>query len=1181
MKSSPTTIQERILRKVIALCGVAALTTALSSMAQQTVFYDTFGQSTLNGGPTTNMIPGGTPTASHTSYEIISGKNATASTNNPGNLLITTAGTSSGNTEAQALFTQYPVTLGTNGDYIELDYTFTDTTDIYNGLCGNSVGLYCGLFNSGGVPPNPGTLLWNAGLGTGTTDDSGGTENWLGYNAGMLNGLTASAFSSISTRAAATTINNTDQQLLYGAPSVSGSAHSTSIGAFPYPNLTIGSQYTVQFRITLSAPGSLTVSNAMYAGAGIAGAMIFSNVVTYTDTSFLTTNFDGLAVGYRDGDSASPHIAWTNDITGITVVAGLAAQAGPYFLVTSSGNGCGGAVSVGLSGSVTTNVYFLYTNGVYGGQAPVPGTGSAISFGLQTTVANYTVMASNTVTGSMGPMLGSANIYFGLPSIVSEPVSVVCATNLPVKFSVGASGNELNYQWYRNGVALTNGGDISGVTKSNLVISPAQAADAAGVGNGYYAVASDACGNSVTSAPNVSLTLVPGNQLVWQGDNNGGAWDLTNTLNFTNSAGISQVFSNGDIVTFNDSSLNQSVIINATNLIPTVTRVIGTMSYTFSGSGQLTGFGQLADGSSGTLTIGNANSYTGGTVVSNGATMTLGTGSGTIGSVGGTVTVNAGGTLNYSYAGSGTAETLYEALAGSGTVNYADLNNYVMATLPQQVSSNFNGTINIAAYTCVHASDLNSGYPLGNGSTINVPDGGQAWLDRAATAYNNTMNIGGTGWLGTQPNYGALRVYSITINGAINLTDNARIGGSSSGPTIQSVISGPYQLEIFGPTNTFLATLGPTNGAPQAYDATLITSGSIICANSNAISTGPLTLDVGGDLRLNGNNITVSNLSSINSGQVVLTAGATVRNSNSTNSATLTAGTDNTSTEFDGTFLDGGSAPLGLAKVGSGTLTLTGVNTNTGAVVVSGGTLLLDEPASFGNAALLSVASGATFDVTGRGDQTLTLNSGQKLTGSGTVNGNVSALAGSTINPGDTIGTLSVSGNVTLAGTVLMELNRASAPATNDLLAASGTLTAGGVLTVTNLGPALHAGDSFQLFSTSVSGFTKVNLPTNDLPNNVKYTWNNTLGSNGKITVAGVISLVNTNPPRFQVAVSGNTLSLGWPTNAGWTLLTNSVGLAAANQWFPYPNSANLTNVNLTLNPAKTNVFFRMVYPYP
>ena len=61
-------------------------------------------------------------------------------------------------------------------------------------------------------------------------------------------------------------------------------------------------------------------------------------------------------------------------------------------------------------------------------------------------------------------------------------------------------------------------------------------------------------------------------------------------------------------------------------------------------------------------------------------------------------------------------------------------------------------------------------------------------------------------------------------------------------------------------------------------------------------------------------------------------------------------------------------------------------------------------------------SNGTTLDVSGRGDQTLTLNSGQTLKGSGSVKGNLNALAGSTLSPGDTIGTLTVRSNVTLGG---------------------------------------------------------------------------------------------------------------------------------------------------------------------
>ena len=365
----------------------------------------------------------------------------------------------------------------------------------------------------------------------------------------------------------------------------------------------------------------------------------------------------------------------------------------------------------------------------------------------------------------------------------------------------------------------------------------------------------------------------------------------------------------------------------------------------------------------------------------------------------------------------------------------------------------------------------------------------------------------------------------------------------------------------------------------SSYASTLITSGTIRALNTNAISTGPLTLDIAGDLRLNGNDLTVSNLTSINSGQVTGTA-ATIQNTHATIPATLTVGTDNTSTTFDGVFLNGGAAPLGLTKIGNGTLTLSAASTNTGTVTVNGGTLAMVGAGSFANASRIIAGGGGTYDVTTTGSP-LTLNSGQTLSGSGTVKGGVIASAGSTIAPGNSVGTLTVVGNVTLGGNLLMELNRTNSQTCDHLVSSGGTITYGGSLVVTNIGPALQANDTFQLFLSGVGGFgANITLATTDA-NGVVYTWENDIATSGSVKVLSVTSAVNLNPPQIQMSVTATTLHLGWPTNAGWTLLTNNVGLTATNQWFPYPNSANLTNVDITLDPTKPNVYFRMVYPYP
>ncbi|HEU5396034.1 MAG TPA: immunoglobulin domain-containing protein, partial [Verrucomicrobiae bacterium] len=632
------------------LGALVALLAVFTVTAQQTVFYDTFGSSSLNQTNIAGGIPGGTASDatpfSATSYTIASAKNALATSIGSGHLVLITSATSSGNTEAQALFTKYPVSLASVGDYIELTYTFTDKYPIFQTGSATSTALFLGLFNSGGVAPQAGAVLQNGGVyqSSETSADTGGTQGWMGFSAQDYYGSGWRLFA----RPPQTTLNNLDQNLLYNYPNTLGNGGSITPPAANVA-LTVGQQYTVQLRVTLTAAGELTVSNGLYAGVDTTGTLITNTSWVATGANAVTTNFDGLGIGYRAGNPA----AWTNDLNSIKVVAGLAAQAGPYYFVTTSGDPCAGGLTIGLSGSVATNAYLLYTNGVFTGQA-VTGTGSAINFGLQTVPATYTVVASNLVTASEGPMLGSADVLAPGVSIAVQPSSQTVVTNVTATFSVTAVGPSLSYQWYANGVALTNGGNISGAQASNLVITLPQAANEASGANGYFVVVQDPCGDIVTSSPPASLTLVPPNNLVWTGNNNG-TWDYVSG-NFTLS-GSPANFGEGDDVTFDDSTASTTVTLT-NSVIPSQVVVNATQAYSFNDgsglyAGKISGFGQLIDMGTGPLTIANDNNYTGGTIVSNGATLQLGTGAGTHGSVAGIVNVYPTGTLNYSFAGPG------------------------------------------------------------------------------------------------------------------------------------------------------------------------------------------------------------------------------------------------------------------------------------------------------------------------------------------------------------------------------------------------------------------------------------------------------------------------------------------------------------------------------------------------
>jgi hypothetical protein len=186
------------------------------------------------------------------------------------------------------------------------------------------------------------------------------------------------------------------------------------------------------------------------------------------------------------------------------------------------------------------------------------------------------------------------------------------------------------------------------------------------------------------------------------------------------------------------------------------------------------------------------------------------------------------------------------------------------------------------------------------------------------------------------------------------------------------------------------------------------------------------------------------------------------------------------------------------------------------------------------------------------------------------------------VNPGASVGTLHVANNVTLGGKLLLELNRTNAPNHDVLISDLGTITYGGTLTVTNIGEALQVNDTFQLFPSAVTAFGSITIATTDATGAV-YTWTNKVAVDGSITVLTVVPPVSTTPPTITYSVSGDTLNLSWPPDhKGWRLLTNAVGLLATNSWFQYPSSngsADVTNVSLTIDRTRTNLYFRLIYP--
>ena len=181
--------------------------------------------------------------------------------------------------------------------------------------------------------------------------------------------------------------------------------------------------------------------------------------------------------------------------------------------------------------------------------------------------------------------------------------------------------------------------------------------------------------------------------------------------------------------------------------------------------------------------------------------------------------------------------------------------------------------------------------------------------------------------------------------------------------------------------------------------------------------------------------------------------GGTVTNSGP-NSATLTAGSDNTNTTFNGVIQDGTSTTA-LTKVGTGTLTLTGANTYSGGTNINGGALAVSTNDKLGNASGGLTFDGGTLQYLSSFDMArmIALNAGG---GTFDTNGYSSALSGNISSGGDLTkvgtGTLTLSGTKTYTGATAV--NAGALSVTGDISSSSGvTVNNGGTLSGTGSVP--------------------------------------------------------------------------------------------------------------------------------
>lgn len=470
-----------------------------------------------------------------------------------------------------------------------------------------------------------------------------------------------------------------------------------------------------------------------------------------------------------------------------------------------------------------------------------------------------------------------------------------------------------------------------------------------------------------------------------------------------------------------------------------------------------------------TLTISGANTFTGSTTVEGGVLLLSNQNA-----IQNSTLTLSGGTANFSSSVAGNAFTV-GGLAGAG--NLALQNN---AGSPAAIALSVGGNNANASYSGV-LSGAGSLIKNGNGTQtlsnagssftggVTVNSGVLSFSSQANTGNGNlgslasakTVTLGG----GTLSYTGSATISSNNL--AFNVSANSSLEVTNSAATLRSggALSGSGQLTIGG---TGVVALGQ-NAANATYgngftgDIVVSNGATLSLRNPNSmgstaggVATGTTTVQNGGTLLLDP--FSQTNVS-FNSETIAFQGTSTLTNrlngqsslTTAITGAVSTAGTLTVNTREDVVTSNAVSLELSGAITGNGGVNFGSTGGRAGTYIVSNN--------SNGYLGATNVKSG-TLLVNGNisTSSLTTVESGATLGGSGTV-GDLTILAGGSLNPGNSPGVLTVDGAYNQAGTLNLELNGLTAGSQHDQVNVIGTVTLSGLLAATITGYAPAAND--------------------------------------------------------------------------------------------------------------------------
>ena len=992
------------------------------------------------------------------------------------------------------------------------------------------------------------------------------------------------------------TVAETGSQSFAGALQGSGSLTKSGAGT-----LTLSGSNTNSGAVSVTT-GTLALSGANALSSGISSLNATSSTISLTDGTGRTYTISDGGLNLSDATmrfdigATSDRLTFTNGsatLSGTNTIyltdIGSFSYSSPITLI-SAASGLNGATwslnstaaptgySYSLSSTATDltlvavqNSAFYYWKGANGSTWGTANNWTSDSAG-NTLVAgaptsNADVVFAATGASNLSNTLG-ADYTINTLSVSTAGVTIAGANTVTAS-ATSSSAYNISATSGTTAISANLAGSAAGLTKSGagtLTLSGANT-----FAGGVTLSAGTLNLNSATAPGNGTITIT------------GGTLDNTSGSSVTLSNNNAQNW-NGNFAFTGTKDLNMGTGAVALGASRTVTVNGGNLTI----GGVISGSGfSLTKAGAGTLILGGANSYTGGTTLSAGNLAINNSGSGgTTSAIGtGTLTIS-GGTLDNT--------------SGSSV------------TLSTNNAQNWNGDF---AFTGTNDLNLGNGAVTMNANRIVTVNGGNLTVGGAisGTSASFTLTKAGTGTLilgGVNTYTGATTVSGGTLqtSAADRMSDSSAISVSSGATfalggneTVASIAgAGNYSLGAstltFGDTSnqTVSGTISGTGGLVKSGSGSIALSGSNSYSGGTTISSG--TIRIGHDNALGSGNITsttgsvafassdatartISNsYTSIAGSSVVVTFGEASGGTGDltfagTGSTSISTGT-RTFNVLNTTSLAGGIVGSGasgsIIKTGTGTLILYGSNTYQGATTINAGTLQLGNGGTTG---ALSASSAITVNATLAFNRSNTVTQGtdfsSTLGGSGVVvqNGSGNLIlnqantytGGTTLNSGTlTLNHASAAGTGTLtqsSGASLLHLNAAGTFA-NAMsvynVKASETLTLSGGITVNNATFEVDNGDTLTISNTvngtggvsktgggklvlsgsnTYEGATTVNSGT------LEAAHSNALGSNNTVNINGGSLLVTAND-----AINGKNITLNSTSTVGLAFSGNYHG---------------------------------------